>query len=100
MFELLINCCTIHEIKKLKDLYYPQMQQSHIDYLELLSDHEQYPAARFSFSLGTLMYQHSSSQRVEAMNIANKRMHVCSSIDVVSATMLLLKMEAERFDRQ
>ncbi len=37
---------------------------------------------------------------VEAMNNANKRMHVHSSIDVVNAMMLLLKMEAERFDRQ
>ncbi len=74
MFELLVNCCTIHEIKKLMELYYPQMQQSHIDYLESLSDHEQYPAARCSLSLGTLMYQRSSSQMVEAMNNANKRM--------------------------
>ncbi len=76
------------------------MQQSHIDYLESISDHELYPAARCSLTLGALIYQRSSSQMVEAMNNANKRMHVCSSINVVNATILLLKMEAERFDRQ
>lgn len=37
---------------------------------------------------------------VEAMNNANKCMHVCSSIDVLDATILLLIMEAERFERQ
>ena len=72
------------------------MQQSHIDYLELLSNHEQYPTARCSLSLGTLMYQRLSSQMVEAMNNANKHMCICSSIDVVDAMILLLK----RFDRQ
>ena len=90
----------IEEIKKVKEMYYPQMKQLHIDCLKSLADHEQYPAARCSLTLGTLMYQHSSSQMVEAMNNVNKRIHVCSSIDIINATILLLKMEAERFERQ
>ena len=34
------------------------------------------------------------------MNNANKCMHVCSSIGVLDATILLLIMEAEQFERQ
>ena len=37
---------------------------------------------------------------VEAMNHANKRMRIGSSVDLVNATILLLKMEAERYEKQ
>lgn len=62
MFELLVSCFTISEIKKMIEMYYPQMKQFHINYLKLLSHNKQYPAARCSLSLGSLMYQYSSSQ--------------------------------------
>jgi hypothetical protein len=38
----------------------------------------------------SFMYQRSSSQMVDAMNNANKRMRVRVSVDVVNATILLL----------
>jgi hypothetical protein len=100
MFEQLMSCKTIEEIKWKKDKYYKRMIQEDIDYLELVPDHEQYPAARLELAENSVMYQRSSSQIVEAMNNANKRMRVRSGVDLVNATLLLLSMESERYDRQ
>ena len=100
MFEQLMDCKTVDEIKWKKDKYYPQMQQKDIDYLELVDDHEQYPAARLELFEHCAMYQRSSSQIVEAMNNANKRMRVRSGVDLVNATLFLLDMESERYERQ
>ena len=100
MFEQLMSCSTIEEIKWKKDKYYKHMIQEDINYLELLHDHEQYPAARLELYEHSAMYQRSSSQMVESMNNANKRMRVRSGIDLVNATILLLAMESERYDRQ
>ena len=100
MFNLLSKCNTVAEIEKTKATYYPQMLQSDINYLENVDDEEQYPAARCAVTSFVYMYQKSSSQMVEAMNNANKRMRVRASVDVVNSTILLLKMEAERFERQ
>ena len=99
MFNLLSNCNTVAEIENMKETYYPQMLQLDIDYLENVDNVEQYPAARCALSSTAFMYQRSSSQMVEAMNNANKRMRVRSGVDVLNATILLLKMEAERFER-
>lgn len=93
-------CKTMGEIKYKKDKYYPQMKQTDIDYLELVPDHEQYPAARLELYEHCAMYQRSSSQMVEAMNNANKQMRVRSGVDLVNATLLLLQMESERYERQ
>lgn len=90
----------MHEIKDMKEKYYPMMLQKDISYLENLVDEEQYPAARCGMLDNVYMYKRSSSQTVEAMNSANKRMRLRGSVDVVNSTMLLMKMEAQRFERQ
>jgi hypothetical protein len=91
-----MNCNTTEQIEEKKDKYYPQMLQSDINKLEKFNDHEQYPAAQCAMNSEVRMYMRSSSQMVEAMNSANKRMR----IDLVNATILLLKMEAERYEKQ
>jgi hypothetical protein len=100
MFNILSDCDNALEIAEKKDKHYPSMLQADIDVLQELFDHEQYPAARCAMETPAYMYHRSSSQTVEAMNNANKRMRVRSSVDVLNATILLLKMEAERFERQ
>ena len=100
MFNLLCDCNTVAEINETKKKYYPQMKQTDINVLEELLDYQQYPAARCEMEPRSYMYQRSSSQTVEAMNNANKRMRVRSCVDVLNATLLVMKMEAERFERQ
>ncbi len=65
------------------------MKQDDINVLQELNDQLQYPATRCALEPAAFMYQRSSSQTVEAINNANKR--VRTSVDVVNATMLLLK---------
>ena len=100
MFNILLNCHTPDEMKDKKIMYYPQMNQDDINELESVKDHEQYPTARCAMNKHVRMYTRSSSQMVEAMSNANKRMRVCSSVDLVNATILLLKMEADRYEKQ
>ena len=100
MFNLLSECNTVAEIQQTKEKYYPMMLQKDVRYLESVDDEEQYAAARCSMSDNVYMYRRSSSQMAEAMNSANKRMRVRGSVDVANSTMLLMKMEAERFERQ
>ena len=100
MYNLLMNCHTTDEMKDKKNMYYPQMHQKDIDELKRLDDREQYPAARCEMNTEVKMYMRSSSQMVEAMNSVYKRMRVRSSVDLVNVTILLLKMEAERYEKQ
>ncbi len=60
---------------------------------------EQYPAARCAMNTNIYMYGRSSSSGVEAINAANREMCECTSVCLVNSTMLLLRMEAERFGR-
>ncbi len=78
---------------------YPNMAESDKAYLDSVPDVEQYPAARCAMSSNIFMYGRSSSSGVEAMNAANREMCERTSVCLVNATMLLLRMEAERFDR-
>jgi hypothetical protein len=60
---------------------------------------EQYSAARCALNTSIYMYGCSSCSGVEAMNAANREMCERTSVCLVNATMLLLRMEAEQFDR-
>jgi hypothetical protein len=86
MFNLLSDCNTVAEINETKNKYYPQMKQTDINVLQELFDYQQYPAARCEMEPRLYMYQQSSSQTVEAMNNANKRMRVWSCVDVLNVT--------------
>ncbi len=99
MFNLLCDCNTVEEIVAMKGRHYPNMKQVDINVLQELNDHVQYPAARCAMEVVAYMYHRSSSQTVEAMNNANRRMRVRASVDVLNATILLMKMESERFER-
>ncbi len=100
MFNLLSDCNTVDERQQTKEKCYPMILQKDVTYLESVDDDEQYAAARCSMLDNVYMYRRSSSQTVEAMNSANKHMRVRGSVDVLNSTMLLMKMEAVRFERQ
>ncbi len=99
MFNLLSDCNTVQEIVTMKGKYYPKMQQDYINVLQELPDHVQYPAARCAMEKVACTYHRSSSQTVKAINNANNQMRVRASVDVLNATILLMKMEAERFEQ-
>ena len=48
---------------------------------------------------GIYMYQQSASSAVELMNAANKEMQARTAVDALNATLLLIRLECDRFDR-
>jgi hypothetical protein len=59
----------------------------------------QYPGARCAMEEGIYMYQQSASRAVELMNAANKEMHARTAVDALNATLLLIRLECNRFLR-
>ena len=66
-------------------------------YLNDFPDTAQYPAARCKMSDTACMYGRSASSGLESMNRANMRARDKSAVDIVNATLLILKMERKRF---
>ncbi len=48
---------------------------------------------------GIYMYQQSALNAVESMNAANKEMHARTAVDTLNATLLLIRLECNRFLR-
>jgi hypothetical protein len=46
------------------------------------------------------MYGKSASSGVESMNRANEDIHQKTAVDVLNATLILLKKESTRYDKQ
>ena len=99
MFNQLVGASTMAALNNKRDRCYPNMAESDRQYLDSVPDVEQYPAARCAMSPNIYMYGRSSSSGAESMNAANRAMRERSSVCLVNATMLLLRMEAERFGR-
>jgi hypothetical protein len=99
MFNILRGCHTTLAIADAKAIHFPKMLDSDIDYLSSIPDEQQYPTARCAMADGVIMYSRSSTTSVESMNRANMRIRERSTVDLVNACILLLKMEAERFEK-
>jgi hypothetical protein len=48
---------------------------------------------------GIYMYQQSASSAVESMNAATKEMRARTAVDALNATLLLIRLECNRFQR-
>ncbi len=48
---------------------------------------------------GIYMYQQSASSAVESMNAENKEMQACTAVDTLNKTLLLIRLECNRFQR-
>ncbi len=76
------------------------MSAKDLQYLNSIDNEEQYPEARCAMGAeGVYMYQQSASSAVESMNAANKEMRACTAVDALNATLLLIRLECNRFQR-
>jgi hypothetical protein len=75
------------------------MSAKDLQYLNTIDDEAQYPRARCTMDKGIYMYQRSASSAVELMNAANKEMRARMAVDALNATLLLIRLECDRFDR-
>jgi hypothetical protein len=90
----------VAQLDKEKDKYFPLMHKTDLQYLNTLSDHSQYPAARCNMTPGVYMYHRTSSAAVESMNAANREMRAKTAVDPLNACILLIRMECKRFVKQ
>ena len=100
VYNRLLQCQIVTQIKKEKEKNFPFMHSSDLKYLNNLSDHAQYPAARCALSAGTYMYHCTLSAAVESMNAANREMRAKTAVDPLNACILLMRMECKRFVKQ
>jgi hypothetical protein len=76
------------------------MSAKDLRYLNSINDEEQYPGARCAMEdEGIYMYQRSASSAVESMNAVNKEMRARTAVDALNATLLLIRLECDRFQR-
>ena len=100
MFNILRGCRTTIAITDAKAIHFPNMLESDIDYLSSIPDEQQYLATRCTMADGIIMYLHSSTASVESMNRAHMCIREWSAVDLVNACILLIKMEAECFEKK
>ncbi len=60
----------------------------------------QFPAARCAQGDSVCMYGKSAYSGVEAMNRANEDIRHKTAVDILNATLILLKKENTRYDKQ
>ncbi len=71
MYNILLKCNSPGLIQFLRLKYEHQMTQAHVKYLNLITDEQQFPAARCAMAEMVRMYGKPVSSGVEAMNHAN-----------------------------
>jgi hypothetical protein len=98
VYNMLISCHNMDALEAMKVKFYDHMHPTDAYYLQKLGDDVQYPAARCAVNDKICMYGKSASSGVESMNNANQIARQKTAVDVLNAVILLLKLEAERFD--
>jgi hypothetical protein len=97
MYNKLMKCKNVEQLQYNKDKHFPNMSNKDINYLNSLDDESQYPAARCAMGLLVYMYFRSSSGVAESMNNANKEMRARTAVDLLNASILLIKLEVNRY---
>ncbi len=69
-------------------------------YLFRIPEEMQFPATRCAQGDSVCMYGKSVSLDVEAMNRANEDIHQKTAVDILNATLVLLKKESTRYNKQ
>ncbi len=76
------------------------MDTKDVNYLNSSDNHAQYPAAWCDMGKNIYMYCHSASSVVEGMNAVNKQLRTRMVVDLLNASLLLIKMECKQFAKQ
>ena len=98
LYNLFCGCHSVAQLEAAKAKHYPNMHPTSLRYLVKLADERQYPAARCSMADNICMYSKSASSGVESTNRANAVARQCTTVDVLNAMILLIKLEGSRFE--
>ncbi len=96
----LMNAKTPAAIDKLRFEHGVEMQDNALRFLGSIPDTQQFPAARCGMGNNICMYQRTAASSVESMNRANERVRDRTAVDPINSLILLIKLEATRFEKQ
>ena len=99
LYNLLLNAKTPAAIDKHRFDHGREMQDNALRFLGSISDYQQFPAAQCAMGDDICMYQRTASSAVESMNRANERVRDRTAIDPINSLILLIKLEAMRFEK-
>ena len=100
MFNQLVQCNTLHDIERCREKYEHQVPAHALGYLARVNDNAQYPGARCDEGDDVYMYGRTASSGNESMNRANMRARERYGVDLVVATMIMMKLAATRFENK
>jgi hypothetical protein len=100
MYNLLIGCKSVASLSTTRKKYKDEMFSTDRHYLFNIAEEMQFPAARCAWGNSVCMYGKSASSGVEAMNRANEDIHQKTAVDILNATLILLKKESTRYNKQ
>jgi hypothetical protein len=99
-FNQMLQCYTLEGIAKCRADNENNVPDHALEYLSQVNDTAQYPASRCAMDENIIMYGRSASSGNESMNRANMRAHERHGVDLVVATMLLLKLASRRYENK
>ncbi len=75
------------------------MSPAHVNYLNSISNEQQFPVVRCAMAETVCMYGKTASSGVKAMNRANDSIQTGTAINILNAALVLIKKESEQFER-
>jgi hypothetical protein len=99
MYNLFFGCKSVTSLSATRKQYKEKMHPTDKHYLFRILEEMQFPAARCARVDSVCMYGKSASSGVEAMNRANEDIRQKTAVDILNATMFLLKKESTRYDK-
>ncbi len=99
LYNLLLSAKTPATLDKIKFEHTREMQPNALRFLNSINDNQQFPAARCAMEPEICMYQCTASSAVESMNQANGRVRARTAVDPMNSLILMIKLEARRFEK-
>jgi hypothetical protein len=96
MYNLFVGCKSETTLSATRRKFKKKMHATDNHYLFRIPEEMKFPAARCAQGDSVCMYGKSASSGVEAMNRANEDIHQKTAVDILNATMILLKKESSR----
>ncbi len=100
MYNLLVGCKSVTSLSATRKQYEEKMHPTDNHYLFRIPKKMQFPAARCTQGDSVCMYGKSASLGVEAMNRSNEDIRQKTAVDILNPTLILLKKESTRYDKQ
>ena len=99
MYNKLMHCRSVTLIEHNENEHFKNMKTKDVQYLNSLSNESQYLATRCAVGDNVYMFHCLSSGAVESMNKANKDMRARTTVDLLNASMVSIKLECVQFNK-